>query len=59
MARSGRMSVFLCETERARGEEAQEEADKGRLTRDVGRCSMSQPLDLLQAPAPAGIKCKL
>ena len=47
MARSGRMSVFLCETDRARGEEAQEEADKGRLTRDVGRGSMLQPSSLL------------
>ena len=59
MARSGRMSVFLCETDRARTEEAQEEADKGRLTRDVGRGSMSQPLYLLQASSPAEIKCKL
>ena len=44
MARSGRMSVFLCEADIARREEAQEEADKGRLTRDVGRGSMSEPL---------------
>ena len=59
MARSGRMSVFLCEADRPRSEETQEEADKGRLTRDVGRGSMSGPLYLLQASSPAEIKCKL
>lgn len=37
MARSGRMSVFLCEADRARGEEAQEEADQARLTRTPPR----------------------
>ena len=48
MARSGRMSVFLCEADsRARTEETQEEADRGRLTRDVGPRSVSQPLDRL------------
>jgi len=54
MARSGRMSVFLCETDRARGEEAQEEADKGRLTRTPPRPparSRAQPQPQPQAPA--------
>merc|ERR1719219_3174049 len=54
MARSGRMSVFLCETERARGEEAQEETDKGRLTRTPPRPparSRAQPQPQPQAPA--------
>merc|ERR1719336_2795777 len=37
MARSGRMSVFLAEADRARTEEAQEEADKDRLTRTPPR----------------------
>merc|ERR1719220_2697849 len=38
MARSGRMSVFLCEADsRARTEETQEEADRGRLTRTPPR----------------------
>merc|ERR1719412_821501 len=57
MARSGRMSVFLCETDRARTEEAQEEADKGRLTRTPPRPparSRAQP----QPQAPARQKAR-
>merc|ERR1719412_1615433 len=61
MARSGRMSVFLCETERARGEEVQEEADKGRLTRTPPRPparSRAQPQPQPQPQAPARQKAR-